>query len=344
MKKKYSLPEPILNLLTDLKSANNKKDKAMAESILKLSDHFIFSTGDKTPWENKDTFDAYLFYFFPLNYLRWLKVIEQTNRLHFFDGVTELVDFGAGLGTASLALTQTLKSKIKKIHIVEDSDKAINFIKTHQHIFNSELTFEKKFSENNISKEQVLLLSYSLVELESLPQWALNFEKIIIIEPSTQTVGRKLMRLRESLIQNGFSVAAPCTHQSSCPLLEQSKTDWCHDRAEVELPQWMQKIEFYLPMKNKTLTYSYLALQKNNKNTFEVKSSELQSKPFVRVVGDPLFEKGRTRQLVCRNENREYLTQLNREHKGKTWAYDRGDLIQLPDNIEYKNNELRIKN
>lgn len=344
MKKKYSLPEPILNLLTDLKSANNKKDKAMAESILKLSDHFIFSTGDKTPWDNKETFDAYLFYFFPLNYLRWLKVIEQTNRLNFFDGVTELVDFGAGLGTASLALTQTLKSKIKKIHVVEDSDKAINFIKTHQHFFNSELTFEKKFSESIISKEQVLLLSYSLVELESLPQWALNFEKIIIIEPSTQIVGRKLMRLRESLIQNDFSVAAPCTHQGSCPLLEQSKTDWCHDRTEVELPPWMQKIEFYLPMKNKTLTYSYLALQKNSKNTFDTKKSEQQSKPFVRVVGDPLFEKGRTRQLICRNENREYLTQLNREHKGKTWSYDRGDLIQLPDNIEYKNNELRIKN
>ena len=155
----------------------------------------------------------------------------------------------------------------------------------------------------------------------------------MILEPSTSQDGRKLLETRRLLLEKGYSIWAPCTHQLNCPLLTHSKNDWCHDRVHVSSPDWFLELESHLPMKNKTVTTSYLLARKRKAPEF------LQKK--ARLTGDTLEEKGKTRQLICRNEQREFLTWMHKNIEPQTLA--RGELIDLPQDFEVKSNELRLK-
>ena len=192
-----------------------------------------------------------------------------------------------------------------------------------------------KLSLKNLSidpKKSLLIFSYSLTEMKSLPDGYDQFESIMILEPSTQDDGRKLLQTREKLIAQGYHVWAPCVHQQSCPLQNQSKTDWCHDRFHVKAPDWFLKMEPFLPFRNRTITTSYL-LAKKTPPPAEIKN-------FARITGDSLDEKGKTRQLVCRNTDREFLTWMHKSITVQT--IPRGELVTLPTELEKKSNELRL--
>ena len=60
-----------------------------------------------------------------------------------------------------------------------------------------------------------------------------------------------------------------------------------------------------------------------------------------RIVGDRLEEKGKTRQLVCRGPEREFLSWMHRN--GEAPEIPRGVLIDAPTDFEIKSNELRLK-
>jgi len=152
---------------------------------------------------------------------------------------------------------------------------------------------------------------------------------VIVIEPSTQPIGRQLMGQRTRLLEEKFHLWAPCTHQGACPLLVHSKTDWCHDRVHWTAPDWFKNIEALLPMKNQTMTYSYLAASQ--------RAAPVRSEG--RVVGDELKEKGKSRWLYCRSEEREFLSWLNKS--GDVPEIDRGELLNV-DVQEKKGNELRF--
>ncbi|MCB0408374.1 MAG: hypothetical protein KDD34_09230, partial [Bdellovibrionales bacterium] len=143
---------------------------------------------------------------------------------------------------------------------------------------------------------------------------------------------RALMSFRKLLIENGFFVLAPCTHQGLCPLLTHSKKDWCYDRVFLEAPDWFKKLESHLPMKNRTLTFSYLIASKKFKPHLPKNSA--------RVIGDTLKEKGKTRQMVCRGQEREFLSWLDR--LGPAPEIPHGALIQIPeDYLKKGDSEIR---
>ena len=177
------------------------------------------------------------------------------------------------------------------------------------------------------------MFSYSLTEVKDLPKDWQTFEALMILEPSTSQDGRKLLEIRSQLIKAGYHIWAPCTHQKACPLLTHSKNDWCHDRAHVKAPAWFADLEQHLPMKNRTVTTSYLLARK--KAPPEVLSN------LARLTGDSLNEKGKTRQLICKGEEREYLSWMHKTISPQVLA--RGELIHLPENLEVKSNELRVK-
>jgi hypothetical protein len=139
-----------------------------------------------------------------------------------------------------------------------------------------------------------------------------------------------LLQRRKDLLQKGFSMWAPCPHQQACPLFENSKTDWCHDRIFFDQPAWFTAIEKHLPIKNTNLTFSYLLASK-------------KTAPPVsrwRTVGDLLEEKGKTRQMICRGSEREFLSWLHRD--GPAPEIPRGHLIDPPESFEKKGTELRV--
>ncbi len=299
----------------------------ISESILRLSDFYIAKPFEATPWKETWAQIGYLAYFLPLNFLRAQSVVQEGERLGFFKGLQSLVDFGAGLGSGSLAL-----EKFENQIFIERSKTAQDF---HRQFFTS--TQAKTWLSEapaEISDKTLSIFSYSLTELKGLPTWAFESEALMIIEPATRDDGRKLLELRDQLLKKGFHLWAPCTHQGACPLLTQSKTDWCHDRIHFQQPDWFKKIEARLPIKNPTLTMSYLLARKT------APPPHVTGK--MRTVGDQMVEKGKTRQLVCRGPEREFLTWMDRDWDSVP-RVPRGVLLDETPAFEKKSNELRVK-
>ena len=309
----------------------------ISDAVLRLSDFYIKNPTFETPWNQKFCQIAYRHYYLPLNYLRCEKVIERGEQVGFFDGLTHFIDWGAGPGTASLALAQNdkIKPQIKKQILFDLSKNTLSsFSDLHTPLINKEYFDHLDLKTSYPNKNQTcLIFSYSLTEVTELPAGFEETEALMILEPSTRDDGRKLLLLRQKLIEAGFSIWAPCTHQLSCPLLTHSNNDWCHDRIHVKAPAWFNDLEKLLPMKNKTVTTSYLLARKRKA------PAKLQN--FSRLTGDSMNEKGKTRQLICRNEQREFLTWMHKSITPQTLL--RGDLLELHTDIEVKSNDLRLK-
>lgn len=311
--------------------------KKIAESVLKLSDFYIDRPDGTTPWDKDFCQIAYRYYFLPLNFLRCRRVVEKGEQVGFFQGLTHFIDWGCGPGTASLALSNSneLRPTIRKQILIDQSPVPLSSFQDLQgSLILPERTADISLKKYLDQKERsCLIFSYSLTEVSELPRGWEQFEALMIVEPSTSDDGRKLMELRGQLIAKGYSMWAPCTHQLSCPLLVESKQDWCHDRVVVEAPEWFLELEKDLPMKNRTITMSYLLARKKPAPVHEVNIG--------RLTGDSREENGKTRQLVCRNDKREFLTWMHKKIEPQT--FPRGELVKLALDIEQKSNELRVQ-
>ncbi len=291
-----SISSTLKNLGTDI-----SESRRIAECVLKTSDYYIQNPTGSTPWKETWCQIAQIAYFFPLNYLRNQAVLDEALDIGFPIFTDSMLDFGSGLGAGSLPWTRKFSGRTQFI------ERAPQAQKLHQELFKSDYkNWHLDASQIESINPRSIIFSYALTELEKIPAWALKADSLVILEPSTREDSRKLLAKRQELIEAGFHIWAPCPHQLQCPLLKNSKTDWCHDRIHLQMPDWFLQIENQLPIKNKTLTFSYLLASKKGPGTFS-SPSELW-----RLTGDQLEEKGKTRQMICRNEDREFLTWLHR--------------------------------
>lgn len=329
MLKKYSFPEKYQEKIESALNAigfSLDKPGALSDAVMELSG-FYQQKEKTTPWIKKSTQAAYWAYFFPLNYIRNLKVFDELVELDFPHPHRHFLDFGFGLGSGFLAAKDSgFLPPGFQTTAVDSSSVPLKLFEGFLMETDDDIRFSSRVQ--NAEDFDSAVFSYSLNE--NSPQWLSQIPNLILIEPSTQWAGRNLMELRSKLQAEGLQMWAPCTHQNSCPLLGHSKTDWCHDRVHWTPPEWWKKLEALLPIKNQTLTYSYLAASR--------KPAVIS--PEGRVVGDELKEKGKSRWLYCRGEEREFLSWLNKS--GEPPEIHRGERLHV-DVVEKKGNELRFK-
>ena len=305
-----------------------EQPRKLAEAVHKLSNFYIRESGEPTPWSEPWAQAAYLAYYWPLNWVRAQAVLKEGQRWGVWADMKWVIDFGSGISPFSDFFQ---RQSITEGFYVESS---LDAIRLHQQV-SGEHSLKWVAKAPPLPKENsgsFGFFSYSLNELSALPRWALNLENLVLIEPSTQLAGRCLMQIRDELLAAGFSVWAPCTHSGACPLLNQSKRDWCHDRVIFEADSLALELEKHLPFHNASLTFSYLLVSRR---------PEPKRHPWVRTVGDPLPEKGKTRQMICRGEKREFLSWLHRD--GPPPEIPRGSLIELSEGFEEKGSELRSR-
>ncbi len=314
-----------LQIEEKLKSIEAFKPSLMAKSVLRLSDFYINNPTSETPWNEKWVQIAYLSYYFPLGLVRNQAVIKRASDVGFFEGIKRYVDWGCGPGPSSLMMD----SRLKGIGI--ESSRVAQSIYTEFNSSNQVYPNLKNTRENDL-----LVMSYSMTESDAPPEFIFEFDHLILIEPSTREDGRRLLEFRNELMASGYWIWAPCTHQLECPLLKQSKRDWCHDRVEGTLPAWHRELDKLLPMRNRTVTFSYLIASRRKPKRFS---------HLARLTGDFLKEKGKSKQLVCFDEKRRFLSWMKKDHKGFK-GFDRGDLIELPSELldkgELRGDEIRV--
>lgn len=318
--RKTQLPEKLDSFLKNewLKISSSER-KDLAEEILALSRHFQEPSGLQTPWHREATKKAYLFYFFPLNIARGRALFESLKPV-LSQAFTHLFDLGAGLGNLTLLQQEFPDWLHGPITSVDRFPPSSPWLPHSQ----SEIP-------SVIPPHSTAFFSFSWVEMKTSIEALEKFENLIFIEPSTSHVARQLMSLRQNLLDRGFFPLGPCTHQKSCPLLVHSSKDWCHDRVHFQAPSWFLELENLLPMKNKSLTYSYLVMSKRQ---------PMKTQGLTRVIGDTLKEKGKTRQAICYDNERRFLSWLKRDHKNVK-QIDHGALISIKEALE-KGNELRV--
>ena len=330
MKEKLKIPESLqaaIDQVLQKRFGLSLQDSSkLAKSVLRLSDHYTANEKQiTTPWTQEFCQIASLCYYLPLNYLRNQSVLKEAQRLGFFKthNITQARDFGAGLGAASLALKDTVEVPFYWQDI-ESSPEALSLLQDLRRALN----FSPKTA--NSPGPMLGLFSYSLTELAKAPSWIRDCEALILVEPSTRQQSRRFLELRQNLIEEGFHVWAPCTHQQICPMLS-TQNDFCHDRILFEAPVWLTHLEEHLPLKNKSLTYSYLVLGRKPAPDFS---------HWGRLVGDSLEENGKTRQMVCFGPERQFLTWMHR--KGPAQTLPRGLRVNRPTEFELKSNEIRV--
>lgn len=321
----FKLPKDFkdkINALLSHFSITLEDADTIAKSILELSNFYIAHPEKNTPWSEEFAQISYLCYFLPLNYLRSCYVIQEYQKI--LGEITDIIEYGSGLGATSMAIGE--RNRHLKVHCVELSNTAIEIHK--QLVHGQGYTWSHQINLSVKSKTGVF--SYVLTEMDKVPEFLFEFENLIILEPSTKQDGRKLQSLRKQLLNAGFFIHAPCVHQLNCPLLEHSKTDWCHQKIYFEQETWFQKIENLLPIKNRELSFSYLIASKK-----EARKRSEQA----RVVGEPLVTKGKQRQLVCRGEDREFISWLSKRNTPQ--EFHRGDILKLPVTMEKRGEEIR---
>lgn len=286
----------------------------IAKRATELSTHF--QSPQPTPWGDPLTMAAYLSYFYPLNYARCWNVIAEANRSGVLAKIESINDFGCGPGVM--------------LHCVEDffeSTPGDNFSKGPLFFFEEidphasqvalDLHTKAVKFDGVIRKHSLLASSFAITELTTIPSHWWDFDSLMIIAPATHHGSHLLIQLRSSLIQKGYQILAPCTHQEQCPLFEHPR-DWCHMRTNFAGPIWWPEIEAHIPMQNTSLTYSYLVASM---------TCEAAQKGTARVIGDTQIEKGRSRLLVCGGHRRNELYWLHRKID-KNFSIPRGSLIR----------------
>jgi Mitochondrial small ribosomal subunit Rsm22 len=243
--------------------------KALADAVKKLSDFYLENPTARTPWDDVWAQVASLVYFFPLNYSRAALVAREAERLGFFTEIDSVTDDGAGMGSGLLAFVDHITGKQNRPSTWLARDVSPESLDLLRELSDQSAKIEievvqglNRGGKKTAGAKSLLLASYVFTELADLPKEWLEHEALILIEPSTREDARRLQAQRERLQAAGFELWAPCPHQDACPLLIHSEKDWCHDRLHFDPPSWFTDIEKFLPMKNRTLSFSYLAARK----------------------------------------------------------------------------------
>jgi hypothetical protein len=305
--------------------------RELASCVQKLSDFYLAHPGKSTPWNEPWARPATLSYFMPLNSIRMMRAFKEVERFLPQESLSEVWDFGSGLGTTHWVLEDQEWLSPRPLYSLEVSREAEKHHLELQQRSGARWKSEPR-REVRPAKGALAVFSYSFLEMQKALPRLEAFDHWLIVEPSTRECGRALMEWRSKFIAAGFEPLAPCTHSHDCPLLVHSPRDWCHHRVHFEQPEWFQEIEDLLPMKNHTLTFSYLLVSRTVRDK--------KWRDAIRVIGDTLEEKGKTRQLVCRGPNREFFSWLHRN--GSAPHIPHGTLMRIPENVEVKSAEIRL--
>lgn len=307
----------------------------IAQCVTKLSEFQNALPHAPTPWEEEFCQIAHRYYFSPLNHLRCAQVIRRGWQVGFFQDLNHTIDWGCGPASASLAVAShpDLRKQIHSQLLYDQSTTVLKqFSDFHSKLVNPISSDRIQLQNPGFPEKTLLMFPNSLTQLAHLPHDWKRFEALLILEPSTIQDGRKLLDWRDQLVKGGYSIWAPCTHQQQCPLRHKTETDWCYDTFHFHAPDWFYEVENLIQIKTKTVSTSYLLARK--------KAPPPQLQQLARITGDRVSEDDKTRQLVCRNDQHEYLRWLHK--KIDPQILSRGTLVKIPPDAQKKLNELRL--
>lgn len=147
-----------------------------------------------------------------------------------------LLDVGAGPGTVSFAAAETFSS-LESFALLDRNDclRALALELASGNARFDALTYKSGEAHGALAQADaadLVVASYLIGELGEVERdeltalmWDKTGDTLVIIEPGTPAGYARIIAARARLIGRGAHVAAPCPHDSACPL---TPPDWCH--------------------------------------------------------------------------------------------------------------------
>ncbi len=147
-----------------------------------------------------------------------------------------MLDVGAGPGTATFAAAEAFSS-LQSFALLDRNSPlrvlAIELARENPRL--GKLNYSSGEAHSTLAQADaadLVTASYVIGELAEAERdsliglaWTKTKDALLIIEPGTPTGYARIIAARAQLITKGAHVAAPCPHDSSCPL---TAPDWCH--------------------------------------------------------------------------------------------------------------------
>ncbi|GAB1431849.1 hypothetical protein MASR2M29_04740 [Spirochaetota bacterium] len=124
--------------------------------------------------------------------------------------------------------------------------------------------------------------------------------RLLVMEPASLTASRDNIALRDSLLNAGWTVVAPCTTQEPCPALLAGLQHSCHDEACWEMPPMVRQLSEQLGLDRGLVKMSWFLMAPPGAAVLQASHAGRY-----RIVSAPMLNKGgRVRYLLCGKEGR----------------------------------------
>ena len=243
------------------------------------------------------------------------------------DKPATLLDCGAGTGAASWAACALLD--LRAVTCLEREPAMIRLGRSLAAEAPSPLR-DAAWLRRDLAKDEIperaelVIASYVMNEMSEAERdkavvklWNAAERMLLIVEPGTPAAWRGLMALRDRLLALGARIAAPCPHESACPLDE---GDWCHFRCRIPRSRLHKRLkDGDAPYEDEK--FAYLAVTRGFAGRAET-----------RIIRHPLTDKGRITLELCtpdglrRLDARKKDGELYRRARKADW----GDAFALP--------------
>jgi ribosomal protein RSM22 (predicted rRNA methylase) len=175
-----------------------------------------------------------------------------------------LLDIGAGPGTASWAAAETFASlQDFKLLDANGALRALALDLVSDSFRLRDVSYERGEARAELAKADAadfVVASYMIGEIgdaerRSLAElmWQKTRDTLLVVEPGTPAGYTRIIALRERLIALGAHVAAPCPHDGVCPL---QAPDWCHFAQRLQRSRAHRQVKgVELPFEDEKFAY-----------------------------------------------------------------------------------------
>ena len=149
---------------------------------------------------------------------------------------------------------------------------------------------------------------------------------VVVIEPALLLTSRRLLKVRDILVEKGFPILAPCLFKGSCPALKK-EGNTCHTDRSWEPPGMIREIAKAAGIHKDALKMSFLIIAPKG-----AKWPELPEGRIFRIVSEILESNKRLRLVGCGPEGRIGLSIQEKDITEENRVFlrlQRGDVIKI---------------
>lgn len=287
---------PSLRACIELQLAGTKTS-ALAARVEQLSATYRLGGAAGTPiLSGADDVLAYAAYRMPATFAAARAVLGQLPVVLPGFEPGRLVDLGSGTGAVAWAAVDVLPS-LSQLALLEQSDAAMRFGKSLVQQGDSPTLKAATWQSWRLSDAEdvgagdLASAAYVLGELTELDQVALlqslarSAPVVVVIEPGTPAGFARILNARSYFIDMGFTIAAPCPHELTCPMV--ARNDWCHFAERLE------RSRVHRAVKDGDLSYE------DEKYSYVVAVRGAATRAEARVLRHPQTRKGLVSLTLC---------------------------------------------